>query len=154
MHEKHLYEYAVLRVVPKVEREEFINIGLLLFCKRQKYLRIEYHIFSDKIKSICKEYDVEQLTQNVESFVKIGKADTYDYGFWDSDLQRNSRIIALDTEDQVTRSFNDIKSTMKADNLRRMSIQNGLFENGIFARRVTLSEASSSDFTMRMVDEQ
>lgn len=86
--------------------------------------------------------------------LKIGKADTYDYGFWDSDLQRNSRIIALDTEDQVTRSFNDIKSTMRADNVRRMSIENGLFENGIFARRVTLSEASSSDFTMRMVDEQ
>jgi hypothetical protein len=40
MHEKHLYEYAVIRVVPKVEREEFINTGLMLFCKRQKYLRI------------------------------------------------------------------------------------------------------------------
>ncbi len=45
MHEKHLYEYAVLRVVPKVEREEFINIGLLLFCKRQKYLRIRISYF-------------------------------------------------------------------------------------------------------------
>lgn len=72
MHEKHLYEYAVLRVVPKVEREEFINIGLLLFCKRQKYLRIEYHIFSDKIKSICSEFDQDQLKENLDSFVKIG----------------------------------------------------------------------------------
>jgi hypothetical protein len=72
MHEKHLYEYAVLRVVPKVEREEFINIGLLLFCKRQKYLRIEYHIFSDKIKTICSEFDQEQLKENLDSFVKIG----------------------------------------------------------------------------------
>ena len=72
MHEKHLYEYAVLRVVPKVEREEFINIGLLLFCKRQKFLRIEYRIFSDKIKSICSEFDQEQLKENLDSFVKIG----------------------------------------------------------------------------------
>lgn len=72
MHEKHLYEYAVLRVVPKVEREEFINIGLLLFCKRQKYLRIEYRIFSDKINSICSEFDQEQLKENLDSFVKIG----------------------------------------------------------------------------------
>ena len=72
MHEKHLYEYAVLRVVPKVEREEFINIGLLLFCKRQKYLRIEYRISSDKIKSICSEFDQEQLKENLDSFVKIG----------------------------------------------------------------------------------
>ena len=75
MHVKHLYEYAVLRVVPKVEREEFINIGLLVFCKRQKYLRIEYHIFNEKIKSICSEFDINQLKENVESFVKIGKGE-------------------------------------------------------------------------------
>jgi len=73
MHEKHLYEYAVIRVVPKVEREEFINIGLLLFCKRQKYLRIEYHIVPEKIQSICAEFDINQLKENVESFVKIGQ---------------------------------------------------------------------------------
>jgi hypothetical protein len=73
MHEKHLYEYAVIRVVPKVEREEFINIGLMLFCKRQKYLRIEYHLVPEKIKSICSEFDIDQLRENLESFVKIGK---------------------------------------------------------------------------------
>ena len=49
MHEQHLYEYAVIRVVPKVEREEFINVGLMLYCKRQKYLRIQYQIPTNKI---------------------------------------------------------------------------------------------------------
>jgi hypothetical protein len=73
MPEKHLYEYAVIRVVPKVEREEFINIGLLLFCKRQKYLRIEYHLVPEKIQSICAEFDISQLKENLESFVKIGQ---------------------------------------------------------------------------------
>lgn len=72
MHEKHLYEYAVIRVVPKVEREEFVNIGLMLFCKRQKYLRIEYYLASAKIKAICSEFDVEQVKENLDSFVKIG----------------------------------------------------------------------------------
>lgn len=86
--------------------------------------------------------------------LKIGKADTYDYGFWDSDLQRNSRIIALDEEDHITHSFNDIKKTLRLDSLRRISIENGLFNNGIVANRVTLSDASSSNFTMRMTDEQ
>jgi|SRR6218665_3598658 len=73
MHDKHLYEYAVIRVVPRVEREEFVNIGLLLFCKRQKYLRIEYHLATEKIKSICSEFDIDQLKENLDSFVKIGK---------------------------------------------------------------------------------
>jgi len=72
MHGKHLYEYAVIRVVPKVEREEFVNIGLLLFCKRERYLRIEYTIVPAKIKSICSEFDVEQLRENLDSFVKVG----------------------------------------------------------------------------------
>jgi hypothetical protein len=75
MHEKHLYEYAVIRVVPKVEREEFINTGLMLFCKRQKYLRIEYHIMPEKIQSICAEFDIRQLKENLDSFVKIGNGE-------------------------------------------------------------------------------
>ena len=77
MHEKHLYDYAVIRVVPKVEREEFINVGLMLLCKRQKYLRIEYKIPTEKITSFCSEFDIEQLKINLDSFVKIcnGKSD-------------------------------------------------------------------------------
>lgn len=76
MHEKHLYEYAVIRVVPKVEREEFINIGLLLFCKRQKYLRIEYQIPKNKILLFNSEFDIEQLTINLEAFLKFVKEKT------------------------------------------------------------------------------
>ena len=71
MHEKHLYEYAVIRVVPKVEREEFINVGLMMYCKRQKYLRIQYQIPTKKISSFCEEFDLDQLKINLESFVAI-----------------------------------------------------------------------------------
>lgn len=35
MQGKHLYEYAVIRLVPKVEREEFFNVGVILFSKGQ-----------------------------------------------------------------------------------------------------------------------
>ena len=71
MHEKHLYDYAVIRVVPKVEREEFINIGLMIFCKRQKYLRIQYYIPIEKIQLFDVEYDIDQLKINLDSFSKI-----------------------------------------------------------------------------------
>ena len=71
MQEQHLYDYAVIRVVPKVEREEFINIGLMVFCKRQKYLRIQYQIPIDKIQLFDAEFDMEQLKINLESFAKI-----------------------------------------------------------------------------------
>ena len=71
MQEQHLYDYAIIRVVPKVEREEFINIGLMLFCKRQKYLRIQYQIPSEKIQLFDAEFDIEQLKTNLDSFAKI-----------------------------------------------------------------------------------
>lgn len=71
MHEKHLYEYAVIRVVPRVEREEFINIGLLLFCKQKKYLRMAHQIPITKIRQLCPEFDIDQLETNLTSFTKI-----------------------------------------------------------------------------------
>lgn len=82
--------------------------------------------------------------------LQIGKADTYDYGFWDSDLKRNARIIALDDEDEVTRSYEDIKRTMRSDLLRKKDIERTMFNNGIFARRVILSDANTNNTDIRL----
>lgn len=71
MQDKVVYEYAVIRVVPKVEREEFINIGLILFSKKKRYIKFDYHIPEEKIRSFCNEFDLNQLKENLESFAKI-----------------------------------------------------------------------------------
>lgn len=71
MQDKHLYEYAVIRAVPRVEREEFINVGLILLCKRKKYLRFQYANHQNKLLILCNDFDYEQLVQNLESFKKI-----------------------------------------------------------------------------------
>ena len=71
MQEKHLYEYAVIRVVPRVEREEFINVGVVLFCKRKKFITVHYAINEAKLQCLSPELDVEQLNLNLESFKKI-----------------------------------------------------------------------------------
>ena len=68
MHDKVLFEYAVLRVVPKIEREEFINIGLIVFSKRLKFLKFQYQIPEEKIRCFCKEFDLDQLKLNLEAF--------------------------------------------------------------------------------------
>ena len=39
MQEKLLYEYAVIRVMPDVERGELLNIGLLMMCKRRRWIK-------------------------------------------------------------------------------------------------------------------
>lgn len=71
MQEKHLYEYAVIRVVPKVEREEFLNVGVVLFCKKAKFISMLYTINESKFKLFCSDLDLEQLQLNLESFQKI-----------------------------------------------------------------------------------
>ncbi|MDN3605801.1 DUF3037 domain-containing protein [Kaistella yonginensis] len=71
MQEDKLYEYAVIRFVPKVEREEFFNIGLVLFSKKQNYIRIEFNICPKKFQLMQSKIDFEDLQQNLESFEKV-----------------------------------------------------------------------------------
>ncbi len=49
MPESHLYEYAVLRYLPRVEREEFINVGLVMMCKRQRWMRAAVNVDSRRM---------------------------------------------------------------------------------------------------------
>ncbi|RWX01439.1 DUF3037 domain-containing protein [Flavobacterium cerinum] len=72
MQDKHLYEYAVIRVVPRVEREEFLNAGIIVFCKRQKFIKVLYTIDEAKLQLIAPDLDIDQVRQNLESFQKIG----------------------------------------------------------------------------------
>jgi hypothetical protein len=73
MQEKHLYEYAVIRVVPRVEREEFLNVGIILFCKRAKFIKMLYAVNEAKLLLFSEDFDLEQLELNLSSFQKIAQ---------------------------------------------------------------------------------
>ncbi|PHK27237.1 hypothetical protein VF13_41780 [Nostoc linckia z16] len=73
MQEKDLYEYAVIRVVPRVEREEFINVGLIVFCKRRRYIKMLYEINDARIKALFPELDADELLANLDSFERISR---------------------------------------------------------------------------------
>jgi len=72
MQEKQLYEYAVIRVVPRVEREEFLNVGLILFCKKAKAIQVRFHINEVRLQTLAPEIEIDQIRDNLDSFVKIG----------------------------------------------------------------------------------
>ena len=71
MQEKNLYEYAVIRVVPRVEREEFLNVGIILFCKKAKFIKMLYAVDEAKLMLFSEDFDLEQLELNLSSFQKI-----------------------------------------------------------------------------------
>ena len=73
MHDKHLYEYAVIRYVPRVEREEFINVGLIMMCKRRRWLRVELWIDERKMAVHDCELTRDELAQQLSAFTLIGE---------------------------------------------------------------------------------
>ncbi len=77
MQENHLYEYAVLRVVPRVEREEFINVGVIICDHKSGFLGVKIHFSKEKILALDPDADIEMILLNLNSFEKIcnGKSD-------------------------------------------------------------------------------
>lgn len=77
MHEKFLYEYAVIRIVPKVEREEFINVGIIMFCKRQQYIKAKYVLDEERLKCFAPDLCTATIAEHLGFFEKIcsGKTD-------------------------------------------------------------------------------
>lgn len=73
MQRKHLYEYAVIRILPKVEREEFINIGIIIFSKQARFIKMIYSINKDKISVFSDEVDWEYVESTLKSFEQISK---------------------------------------------------------------------------------
>lgn len=73
MQERHLFEYAMIRVVPKVEREEFINIGVILYCAAKKFLECRIDINTQRLNALDPSVDLQILHQNLTSFELICK---------------------------------------------------------------------------------
>ena len=73
MQDSHLYEFAVIRVVPRVEREEFLNIGIILFCKKAKFIKVLFHLNEARIQALSADFDIDQLKCNLTALEKITK---------------------------------------------------------------------------------
>lgn len=71
MQEQNRYEYAVLRYVPRVEREEFINVGLAMMCKRRRWIKVAVLLPEAKLSAMSPDTDREALRRQLQSFVDI-----------------------------------------------------------------------------------
>lgn len=59
--ERLLFEYAVVRYVPRVERDEFFNVGLLMMCKSKRWIRFEWSIDEARFASFKPLHTREEL---------------------------------------------------------------------------------------------
>lgn len=69
------YEYAVVRVVPRVERDEFINAGLIVFAKQQRLLVARVDLNDDRLRALWPDVDVATVRQHLQAIKKICAGD-------------------------------------------------------------------------------
>lgn len=71
MQGKELFEYAVIRFVPRVEREEFINIGVVLYCRGQRFLQMRFSLDPHRCGILHAATDQDELLEYLEAFQQI-----------------------------------------------------------------------------------
>lgn len=76
MQGSHLFEYAVIRFVPRVEREEFINVGVIVYCNSQHFLQAKFRLDKERLEALYIKTHLDQLEENLLSFCVICKGGT------------------------------------------------------------------------------
>ena len=71
MPERYLFEYAVVRVVPRVEREEFLNVGVVLYCPKMKFLQTKITVHENRLNAVFTGINLSELKANLYAFENI-----------------------------------------------------------------------------------
>ncbi len=66
-----LFEYAVVRVVPRVEREEFLNAGVVVYCPAQQFLETRYEVSEARLRAFAGGLDLADLAARLGAFDRI-----------------------------------------------------------------------------------
>jgi DUF3037 family protein len=69
------YQYVVLRCVPRVEREEFVNIGVVLFCQAEEFLDLGWHVDPDRLAALDPGVDVDAVCDAMDFISAVCRAE-------------------------------------------------------------------------------
>ncbi|HTB98631.1 MAG TPA: DUF3037 domain-containing protein [Terracidiphilus sp.] len=75
MHAPASFDYAILRVVPRVERQEFVNAGVVVFCLEKRYLEARIRLDEARLTALWPDVDVELVKQHLDAVVRVCKGD-------------------------------------------------------------------------------
>lgn len=60
------YQYVVLRCVPRIEREEFLNVGVVLYCQKAEFLGSGRHLDEHRLSSLCRGLDLDAVRRTLD----------------------------------------------------------------------------------------
>lgn len=75
MHARNSYDYAVIRVVPRVEREEFINVGVILSCPMRNFLDARLHVDRARLAALDPSLDIDLVEQHLNVIPLVCRGD-------------------------------------------------------------------------------
>lgn len=61
--ERLAYQYVVLRCVPRVDREEFLNVGVVVYCQAADYLAAAWHVDDERLRALHPGLDTAQVRE-------------------------------------------------------------------------------------------
>jgi len=73
MPSQHAFEYAVIRVVPKVEREEFMNVGVILYCQSISFLDALFSMDETRLLALSPSLEMGEIKEHLAAFCNICK---------------------------------------------------------------------------------
>jgi DUF3037 family protein len=71
--ERSSFDYAVVRVVPRVEREEFVNAGVILFCLQRDFLAARVELDRDRLRTLFQGVDLELVDEHLAALVRVAE---------------------------------------------------------------------------------
>jgi hypothetical protein len=73
--ERAVFEYALLRAVPRVERGECLNIGVLLYCQGRDFLAAEVHVDADRLRALAPGCDADEVRAAADAVVRAAQGE-------------------------------------------------------------------------------
>jgi hypothetical protein len=70
-----VFEYAIVRVVPRVEREEFVNAGVVLYCPTQDFLECRIGVDHERLRALDPALDVDAIDRHLAAFAAVCRGD-------------------------------------------------------------------------------
>jgi Protein of unknown function (DUF3037) len=65
------FSYAVLRVVPRVDRGERFNVGVVLYCRQRSFLGARVHLHEELLAALAPDVEPGELRGHLEALVRV-----------------------------------------------------------------------------------
>ncbi|HKP11556.1 MAG TPA: DUF3037 domain-containing protein, partial [Blastocatellia bacterium] len=71
MRDPNTYDYAIIRVVPRVEREEFVNAGVIVLCQSRGFLEARIELNEQRLRALDPTPDIESIRAHLATIPAI-----------------------------------------------------------------------------------